>query len=170
MTCQSRIKEKNYTTRRKEEKQVILNHYTGNLSRFGFQNNLPKKGLYNSFEQFKRNKPTVENFLIRDNNNEPSTLFSVDDMGNQTLERNAWGFCDGKDMYILENSLLFKLFRNENAFYWLVLKSYDQKTYGAPAAVPLGGGWAAVGLEKVASDVKIRLIPKLLNLTTGEEY
>ena len=66
--------------------------------------------------------------------------------------------------------MLFKLYKNGNAYYWFGLKEYDQRTFGAPAAVPLGGGWAAVGLEAVGSSVNIKLSPKLLNLKTGKEY
>ena len=159
-----------YTKRKKENKSTIVDFYTTRLISKPFNAQPLKKGIFLSFEQFKKNETVDLNFEIRLVKDQPATLFLVDSKGNYALERKVWGVFDGKDSYIMDDDLLFKLYKSTQACYWIGFKEYDRKTYVAPAAVPLGGGWTAVGLDRVAPSTKIKLTPKLLNMITGKEY
>ena len=170
MKLKNSYNQQDYLKRPKANKNAILDNYLKRNAAFQF-NKLPlKKGLFLSFDRFKQKEIVETNLLISQNKDGTATLFVENDQGNQVLERKAWGAYDGKDLYILDNGLLFKLYTNGSAWYWIGLKVYEERAYVAPAAVPLGGGWTAVGLERIAGAVRIKLAPKLLNLNTGKEY
>jgi hypothetical protein len=128
------------------------------------------KGVFDTYEQFKQNTPGSQSFTIKFNKNEPHALYMKDDKGNEFLKRKVWGVCDGENVYVMQEGMLFQLYKQDKAFYWFGAKDIRTRSYGAPAAVPLGGGWFAVGLEDVANDVKIIKGPYLLNIETGEPY
>jgi hypothetical protein len=161
--------EKRYVTRKKFTTETILKEYS---KRFDYPINTtsaPIKGVYSSFTEFKNNKPSIANFAVRPNENEPPSLYLVDDKGNETFTRNAWGVCDGKDMYIMQSGLLFKLFKYQNGFYWMGIKDMKLRQVGIPIIIPFPGGFI-YGVEPSSSFMKIRLAPYLLNIDTGYEY
>jgi hypothetical protein len=160
----------NYQNKRKTNKEEIYAAYKQRFSYPAFACPCPKKGLYTSLEEFKNNMPYAENFIIKPNKKEPPSLYIVDNKGNETITRNVWGVSDGKNMYIMQKGMLFKLYKNDNAFYWMGVKYFDLRMHETPAAAPLGVG-AEVGMEEpVATNVKIRLTPYLLHPETGEGY
>jgi hypothetical protein len=164
------INDGKYVNRKKASKNEIYTAYQQRFSYPAFINDCPKKGLYSSLEEFKNNKPYAENFAIKPHQKEPPSLYIVDNDGNETITRKVWGVCDGKNMYIMQQGMLFKLYKNANAFYWLGVKYFDDRMYETPPATPLGVG-AEVGMEDpMPSFVKIRLTPYLLHPETGEGY
>jgi hypothetical protein len=166
----SSIKDNRQANRKKSTKDEIFAAYQKRFSYPAFVCPCPKKGLYTSLEEFKNNKPFAENFVIKPHKKEPPSLYTVDEKGNETITRNVWGVSDGKNMYIMQKGMLFKLYRNDNAFYWMGVKYLDTRMYETAAAAPLGVG-AEVGMEEpVATNVKIRLTPYLLHPEKGEGY
>jgi hypothetical protein len=164
------INDRKYLNRKKAGKDEIYTAYQQRFSYPAFINDCPKKGLYSSLEEFKNNKPYAENFVIKPHQKEPPSLCIVDNNGNETITRKVWGVCDGRNMYIMQKGMLFKLYKNANAFYWLGVKYFDERMYETPPAAPLGVG-AEVGMEDpMPSFVKIRLTPYLLHPETGEGY
>jgi hypothetical protein len=130
-----------------------------------------KKGIYYTWEQFRKSQPVDKVFLIKPNNKkEPPSLFIKDEAGNEILTRNVFAVSDGKRLYKLHQGFLFPVYKNKNSIYWNGLEKFDLRTKGAPAGFPLAAGWGVVGLEPVASVMKIRVTPYLLNIETGEEY
>lgn len=159
-----------YIKRKNEKKSTIVDFYSSRLAYKSLDFPPLKKGIFLSFEQFKKNATVEANFEIRQFKDEPPTLFLIDNKGNYTLERKVWGVFDGKDTYIMDEDFLFKLYQTEKACYWIGFKAYNRRTIVAPAAVPLGGGWTAIGLDNIAPVVNLKLVPKLLNMNTGKEY
>jgi hypothetical protein len=163
------VADKRYMARKKFTVETILKEYS---KRFDYPINTtsaPIKGVYSSFAEFKNNKPSIENFAVRPNENEPPSLYLVDDKGNETFTRNAWGVCDGKDMYIMQSGLLFKLFKHQNGFYWMGIKDMKLKQVGIPIIIPFPGVFM-YSVEPSSSYMKLRLAPYLLNIDTGYEY
>ncbi len=159
-----------YQNRTAQTRQTILTNYNKYDPLKIIKENTPQKGIYYTYDQFKKNRPTTENFKINIDKYQLATLFLVNNKGEETYKRDIWGLYDGSNFYIMQDGMLFRLYQEGKAFYWLGLKEYDQRSIVAPAAVPLGGGWAAVGFEKVGSTVKVKLSPKLLDINTGKEY
>jgi hypothetical protein len=126
--------------------------------------------VYQTYGDFKNNKPSTTSFRMLASKNEPPLLYLVDEKGNEQLTRGVWGVNDGKNTYIMQGGRLFHLYKDGGAFFWVGLKEVKSKTVRVPAGTPLGGGWALVGLEGIATIVKFRLTPYLLNLETGEAY
>jgi hypothetical protein len=164
------INDNKYQSRKKTTKENIYTAYQERFSYPAFVCPCPKKGLYTSLEEFKNNKPYAENFVIKPHQKEPPSLYIIDEKGNEAITRNVWGVSDGKNMYIMQKGMLFKLYKNENAFYWMGVKYFDFRMYQTPPQALLGAG-KEVGMEEpVASNVKIRLTPYLLHPETGEGY
>ena len=164
------INDPKFLSRKKATMEEITTAYKQRFSYPAFIDECPKKGLYASLEEFKNNKPFTQNFVIKAHTKEPPSLYIVDDKGNEIFTRNVWGVSDGKNMYIMQKGMLFKLYKNANAFYWMGLKYFDLRMYETPPASPVYVD-AKVGMEEpVANNVKIRLTPFLLHPETGEGY
>ena len=95
----SAINKSKFLERKRINKEDIFLAYQQRFSLPAFTGEPFKKGLYTSLEQFKNNKPFTEDFVIRPHVKEPPSLYLVDAQGNETLTRNVWGVCDGKNMY-----------------------------------------------------------------------
>lgn len=164
------INDNKFLKRRKATKEEICNAYQQRFSYPAFKDGCAKKGLYTSLEEFKNNHPYAENFVIKAHTKEPPSLYIVDEKGNETITRNVWGVSDGRNMYIMQKGMLFRLYKNDNAFYWLGLKYFDLRMYDTPPAT-INYADAKAGMEEpVANNVKIRLTPYLLHPETGKGY
>lgn len=159
-----------FFNRRKATKEEIYMAYKQRFTYPAFIDDCPKKGLYISLEEFKNNQPYAQNFAIKSHTKEPPSLYILDEKGNETITRNVWGVSDGKNMYIMQKGMLFRLYKSDNAFYWMGLKYFDLRMYETPTATTEWAN-AEVGMEQpVAKNVKIRLTPYLLHPETGEGY
>ena len=69
----------------------------------------------------------------------------------------------------MQDGLLFKLYKEGNAFYWMGAKEIYSRQRGVPVAIPMGGG-ILYGMEATSAAMGIRFTPLLLNIDTGEEY
>jgi hypothetical protein len=163
------INRRKYLNRKKFSKDEIASEYQKRNDYPIISAAILNKGVYSSVNEFKNNLPSVSNFVIKPNRDEPPSLYMVDDRGNETFTRRAWGVCDGTNIYIMQSGLLFRVFRNEKAFYWMGVKNLQLKQRGIPIVIPMPGGFL-YGMEPTSSYLKIHLTPYLLNMDTGEEY
>ena len=159
-----------YASRKKLNLEFLKNHYSKKLATTFNTNTVFKKGIYKTYDDFRNNTPTNVDFEITESDDEPAMLYIKDGKGTGQLTRDVWGVNDGKNSYIMQGGHVFRLYKNENAFYWMGLKIIRVKTVGVPAGVPLGGGWFLVGLEPMGTRVKFRTTPYLLNLEKGISY
>jgi hypothetical protein len=80
----------------------------------------PEKGIYYTFNDFLKNKPSPVDFLV-EKDRKGDFLYIKNEKGEPRLATDLWGYCDGKDTYIYSANNYFKLQRTGNGF----------KTYGA---------------------------------------
>jgi hypothetical protein len=91
--------------------------YRFNQSRFDIPIlNSPEltRGVYTSFEEFRNNAPSIHDFEIKTENGPALYLKSGD--GNSYYTHDAWGYCDGKQVFLMRGGLLQPLLKAGNSF------------------------------------------------------
>ncbi len=83
-----------------------------------------KKGAYKNFEEFKNNSPSIIEYELREGKLGDILYVRVDKK--EYPERNAWGFCDGVNLFINSGDKYSKLIRHQNTFYFAGIKSIDR--------------------------------------------
>jgi hypothetical protein len=84
-------------------------------------------GVYFSFEDFKNNNPSEKHFEIS-NDKLTSLIFINQPDGKPVAVKDAWGYCDGKNLFVRSLSNYFRLQRRGNSFYIYGSKRYRHKT------------------------------------------
>ena len=75
----------------------------------------PARGVYANFEEFRNNTPSIQDFEIKTENNEH--LLYIRESGNTYYSHDAWGYCDGKDIYVMRDGVLCPAWKEGKAFY-----------------------------------------------------
>jgi hypothetical protein len=133
-----------------------------------------KKGVYKTFNEFKKNSPSIQDYEIK-KTGKADLLFVKDEAGNEYPTRAIWGFCDGTFIYIKSANIFFKLEKFKNNFYAIATKAltvskeidWGRGLSQGFIASGLGGGVAPGGYS-----YNIRLKTQLmqLDLETGILY
>ena len=136
------------------------------------------KGAYRTFEEFKTNSPSEKIFEIaKDKKND--IFYIRDSSGKNTVTRNIWGYCDGKNVFINSINNYFQLQRKGNSFYFYGSKnsniSQHRNSAVALPMVPLiGFGTSAIVTGIINHHNKIKyglyLKPFVLDWDTGQLY
>ncbi len=101
------------------------------------------RGVYFSFEEFKNNRPGLRDFEV-EKDKLIDLIFVKQADGSLAPVRNAWGYCDGKNLYISSMDNYFLLQRECNAFYIYGAKEFKHKkrakdpAMGVDADKPVG--------------------------------
>ena len=74
------------------------------------------RGVYTSFEEFRNNTPSIGDFEVKVEDNH--RILYVREAGNSYYTHDAWGYCDGKDVYIMRDGILYSAWREGKAFYF----------------------------------------------------
>jgi hypothetical protein len=121
-----------------------------NASRFNapIGDDLPARGVYVTFEEFRNNTPSIQNFEIKLENHE--RLLYIRESGNTFYSHEVWGYCDGKDIYVMRDGILCPAWKEGKAFY-------------VPAAM------ATANSRTETSDYKQRSI-YFIDMDTGDIY
>ena len=83
------------------------------------------KGVYKTFEEFKKNAPSLKEYEFRES--EMGDLLYVKNNGTEYPERNAWGFCDGTNLFINSGNKFSSLIKSQHTFYFEGLKGSERK-------------------------------------------
>jgi hypothetical protein len=83
-------------------------------------------GVYYSFEDFKNNNPPQKTFELG-KDKLTSVIYIRQQDGKLATVNDAWGYCDGRNLYILSLSNYFRLQRRANSFYIYGAKKYTHK-------------------------------------------
>jgi hypothetical protein len=104
--------------------KAVANRWVGlddirefNASRFNapIDENLPARGVYANFEEFRNNTPSIQHFEIRQENHQ--RVIYVEESGATYYTHEAWGYCDGKDFYIMRDGVLCPAWKEGKAFF-----------------------------------------------------
>ena len=74
------------------------------------------RGVYNSFEEFRNNAPSIRDFEVKVEDDR--RILYTREAGNSYYTHDAWGYCDGKDVYIMRDGILYSAWREGKAFYF----------------------------------------------------
>ena len=84
------------------------------------------RGVYFSFDEFKNNSPGQRDFEVQ-NDKLIDLIFIKQADGKSAPVREAWGYCDGKNLFIKSMDNYFLLQRQGNAFYIYGAKEFKHK-------------------------------------------
>lgn len=91
-----------------------------NRSRFDipiFDSNTLVRGVYTDFEEFRNNAPSIHDFEVR-----PAggylALYLRNGDGTSYYTHDVWGYCNGKEVFIMRDGLLHPLRKDGNSFYF----------------------------------------------------
>lgn len=128
-----------------------------------------KKGVYNTFDEFKINNPSIVfNNIV--SNKLTKTIFSKDEKGEYPV-RDVWGYSDGSHVFIKSGDNYFELIKRQNTFITFAARSLvAMHTIKLGNILMLGVLFGTVGRQnkKVSYDLVLRLYE--LDLDTGELY
>lgn len=122
----------------------------------------PAKGVYRTFAEFRQNQPSDTSFEIKFEAL-ADHLYVKDKNGNEYLERNVWGICDGQTLFIKLQSNFYQLFRHQNTWEFYGIKRQEmalgggRPAYGNPAysAPSPQAGLLAMGLVDLLDNARI---------------
>jgi hypothetical protein len=124
-----------------------------NQSRFDIaicKDSLLRKGVYASFEEFRNNTPSILNYDIK--KDEENLLIYIKETGGRTYySHSAWGYCDGKNIFIMKDGVLRPAWREGKAWYFFgktKIETSDALTdtrLATPSQVSAGPGPSGTG-------------------------
>ena len=72
-------------------------------------------GVYASIEEFRNNQPSISHYDIQPDENGLPQLYLKDEQGNSYYSRKMWGYCDGKNCFVMMNGNLFPVLFSDHA-------------------------------------------------------
>ncbi|HVS95356.1 MAG TPA: hypothetical protein VHE54_02690, partial [Puia sp.] len=141
---------------------------------------VPAAGVYASFDEFRNNAPSIQHFEIREDNGD-QLLYIKDAAGASYYSHDAWGYCDGKKLFIMRDGILYPLWKDGNGYYF-VSNAYKESTQNieyfdpgtsairSPSGAFVPGtpaGWYPAGTRKVSSTVQ-RIFT--VDMDSGKSY
>lgn len=133
------------------------------------QTNTYKKGVYQTFDEFKMNHPSITTYSIEDDKL-TKTIFFKDDQGEHPI-RDVWGYCDGNHLYIKSGDNYFELVKKQHTFISIASRPLKRRRDFKAGNVLLFGsvmGTVGKGNKKVSYNLYIK--PYELDMDTGELY
>ena len=94
------------------------------------------RGVYASFEEFRNNTPSIQNFEIK-TDNANLLLYIRESNGKSYYSHDAWGYCDGENIFIMRDGVLRIAWKEGKAFYFS--SSSTTRSDGKPMYMPVTG-------------------------------
>ena len=105
------------------------------------------RGVYANFEEFRNNTPSIQNFEIK-MEGANRVLYITESAGKSYYSRDAWGYCDGKNVFIMREGVLRVAWKEGKAFYFLCSTPKPENKGMSPATgTMLGGAVTGVVLQ-----------------------
>jgi hypothetical protein len=154
------------------EKRVVSYEEIDSFSRTRFNYAMdtvtrPVKGVYVNVEEFKNNAPSVLQYEVSKDKSGNVELRIPDESGHLYYTHTAWGFCDGKQAYVMMDGNLFPVFCVQHQFYVLGSKEYRDKKLWVPILIPVGPFALISGTADVSDNVVRTLRLFRLDVRTG---
>ncbi len=125
-----------------------------------------KKGVYKNFIEFKTNKPSITNYELRVG--KMGDILYVMENGQEYPMRNAWGFCNGTELYVNSSDKYFKLIKRQNTFYFAGIKGIERKAKHDLLYTSLYNLITDTGRKKTKFSIILKHYK--LDMETGEVY
>jgi hypothetical protein len=87
-----------------------------------------RTGVYANFGEFRDNAPSIQQYEIKMEKKE-YVLYLKDAGGRSFFSHDAWGYCDGRQIYIMWGGVLVPVWKEGKAFYFLgvAFKQYESR-------------------------------------------
>ena len=128
------------------------------------------RGVYNSFEEFRNNTPSIRDFEVKVEDDR--RILYTREAGNSYYTHDAWGYCDGKDVYIMRDGVLYSAWREGKAFYFyrdIISRVNPPATEKNPATEGLSGATTGDSVTGRHADYKRRYVYSV-DMDTGNVY
>jgi len=125
-----------------------------------------KKGVYKNFQEFISNSPSIADFEYK--KAKKGDAIYIKDASGEYLYRNAWGFSDGKDLYINSADKYFQLIREGNAFYFNGMKSITRKSVHVAEYTSAFNLMTNTGVKKTVYKTEYKYYQ--VDMETGDVY
>lgn len=152
--------------RRKLSFREIYNEYSNKNDVPILQAVALNSGVYTTYAEFKNNQPSIKDYELR--NGSMGDILFVKEGKEEYPTRNAWGFCDGNNIFINSGDKYSKLVRQANTFYFYGLKEVTKKNKHV-FMKSSGFNYATNSGEK-KSVFKMELKYYQIDMETGEPY
>jgi len=128
------------------------------------------RGVYNSFKEFKMNQPASRDFEVQ-NGRLGDMIFVKDAAGQEAPERNAWGYCDGKKIFMKMSDKFYELHRCGQTFnVFGAIQLTRRSNIKAGNVLLLGLAAGAVGSQNKKTTYYLLDKPYQLEMNNGEVY
>jgi hypothetical protein len=129
-----------------------------------------QKGVYANIDEFKNNQPSITEYELSQEKSSGLSLNTPDGHGHFIFTHTAWGFCDGKQTYVMMDGNVFPIFMVHHQFYILGSKEYRDHKIIVPGFIPISMGVAAIvyGANNVSDNITRSLRLFRLDIRTGE--
>ncbi len=128
------------------------------------------RGVYNSFKEFKMNQPASRAFEVQ-NGRLGDMVFVKDAGGQEAPERNAWGYCDGKKIFMKMSDKFYELHRCGQTFnVFGAIQLTRRRNIKAGNVLLLGLAAGAVGSQNKKTTYYLLDKPYQLEMNNGEVY
>jgi hypothetical protein len=127
----------------------------------------PVKGVYVNVEEFKNNAPSVSQYELSKDKSGNMELRVPDGSGQLVYTHTVWGFCDGKQTYVMMDGNLFPVFCVQHQFYVLGSKEYHDKKLWIPIFIPVSPVAGIYGSADISENVVRTLHLFRLDVKTG---
>ena len=156
-------------TNRKSRTREEIDKY--NLSvLYPSSDQLPDKGVYCTFADFKNRKPCYREFEV-DSRKLADVIHIKGPDGKTFVKRDLWGYCDGKSVFIKMGDNYFRVYPRQNTWEFFGAPGVVRGTVSIPVYVP--GGFASPGTYGTVRSDYIDLDdlePYQLDMETGKFY
>jgi hypothetical protein len=159
------------STLSKSKSRTEIDAYNNSRFNIPILTETPRKGIYLSFENFKKNTPLDTAFSV-EKTKRGDFLYVKNKKGEDILQTEFWGYSDGKDSYIFSAQNYFKLYRYDNAF-----MIYGAKDFTSVRKLRLNFGLLDIAMPnsnyakaKTANSYKLEFSLFQLDMDTGELY
>lgn len=90
----------------------------------------PRKGVYLTFEEFKKNQPSITEYSLKSDES-MDNLYYKDQSGKEVFLRKLYAFSDGKDFFLWSTDNFYRLYRSGNTF-----NLFGARSFLSPATKP----------------------------------
>jgi hypothetical protein len=128
------------------------------------------RGVYNSFEEFRNNAPSIRDFEVKVEDDR--RILYTREAGNSYYTHDAWGYCDGKDVYIMRDGVLYSAWREGKAFYFyrdIISRVNPPAAEKNPATEGISGATTGDSVTGRHADYKRRYVYSV-DMDTGNVY
>lgn len=106
------------------------------------------RGVYKDFRELQDNAPSIQDFEIA-KEKEHLMLYRKEAGGKIYYCRDAWGYCDGKTIYVMKDGVLIPAWKEGKCYYMLAMALQIIPDYeNVEPAIPIGGSGGFIPLSK----------------------